>query len=225
MGSMVDPEPTKLSGRLSRFPQPAFFGAMLGLLLWLVAPQVASQPIHGGSSGTPTASARPRLTRACTPEELAFSGAIKDCALPVGPIGTCTVNGNATPCGLPSGHPIPCSGLGNSPSSSFGVSLTLLGATQSIYELSVDVTHGYNGAGTYPISPSGNQVTPQPAPAVSITVADSLSHQFWTATSGTVTITGAGTSGTVSAILHASDGSTASPIPQTALLDGPWACG
>jgi hypothetical protein len=123
----------------------------------------------------------------------------------------------------PSGEPIPCTALANS--SSFGISLTLLGATKNTYQLSVGVTHGYHGAGTYLISPAGDQVTPQPAPAATITVADSISHQFWTATSGTLTITGAGKSGMVSAVLQASDGSTASASPQAALLDGPWACG
>jgi hypothetical protein len=215
---MVEQEPVRPRGILSRFLQPAFLGALLGLLLWSVALQGVIGPVHGGPAATPTTSARSRLTRSCTPEELAFNGAITDCTLPVGPIGTCTVSGIATPCSLPSGHPHACTGLANSPSSSFGVSLTLLGATKSIYELSMGVTQGYHGAGTYVINPPTSS-------AATVTVADSVSHQFWTAMSGTVTITGAGTSGMVSAVLQASDGSSPSASPQAALLDGPWACG
>ena len=206
-------------GWLSRILQPAFFGAVLGLLLWSVALQGLGSPIHKGSSGTPQASARPRLTRSCTGQEVAFNGAIEDCALPVGPIGTCTLNGKATPCGLPSGHPIPCDGVSNPSSGAFGASLTLLGATKAIYELSMGIPQGYHGAGPYRIQPTNAESH------ATVTVADSVGHQFWTATSGTLTINGDGKSGSLSIVLQASTRSTASRSPQEALMDGPWSCG
>jgi len=194
------------------------FGALLGLFLWFVGVQGASRPEHGGSSATPTASAPSILTRACTPQEMAFNGAITDCALPVGPIGTCTVNGVTTPCSAPSGGPSGCSAPVSSPPDSFSISLTLRGATKSIYELYLAVTHGYHGDGTY-------LVTPRPGTAASMTVPASINHQFWTATSGTETITAAGKSGTASAVLEANCGHQVSASPQMFLLDGPWLCG
>jgi hypothetical protein len=114
--------------------------------------------------------------------------------------------------------------LANSPSGPFGVSLTLFGATKSIYELSVEVTTGYHGAGTYAISQSQYQAASQPAGTAAITVADSFTHQFWKATYGRVTITGSGNSGIVSADLRPTSGSAATKSPSAAKLSGPWAC-
>lgn len=220
---MVDHEGARPRSKLSRFLQPVLLGASLGLALWLVGVQGPGHPVPG-SPATPNASGPPVLTRSCTPQEMAFDGAIKDCALPMAPIGTCTVSGNPTPCGAPSGSPIACTGLGSS-SGSFGISLTLRGATKTIYELSLAVTHGYHGAGTYVTSPSPNPAAGPPQAEITIRIADSSTHRFWEAVSGTIDIAQSGQAGSATANMRATSGSQAPGSADAFLLDGPWSCG
>jgi hypothetical protein len=222
---VLDQEPVRSPGVLSRFRQPALLGALLGLFVWFVAIQESEQLHHSGPSAKPATSAPPLLTRSCTPQEMTFDGAIRDCAVQVGPVGTCAVDGNPTPCALSSGEPIPCDAVDNSSPGAFGIRLTLRGVTGSIYVLSVGVIHGYQGDGTYLIGRSPAQVTPQPSTSATVTVADSISHRFWVATSGTSTISGAGKSGMVTAVLQPNSGPPGSASPGFARLDGPWACG
>jgi hypothetical protein len=223
--SVLDQEPVRSPGVLSRFLQPALLGALVGIFVWFVGVQGSDQLQKRGSSVTPAASAPSLLTRSCTSQEVAFSGAIRDCAVRVGPIGTCSVNGNPTPCGVASGQPIPCDAVGSTSSDVFGISLTLRGVTESIYQVSVGVTHGYQGDGTYLIRPLPTRATALPAKTAAVTVADSISQRFWTATSGTLTIKEAGKSGMFSAVLQPSSGPPSSASPGFARLDGPWACG
>jgi hypothetical protein len=84
--------------KLSIAAQVVVLVAVLGLVIWGVGSRGSQRPSHVISSPTATATGRPRLTRSCTQQEMAFNGAITDCAVPSRPIGNCTVNNVPTDC-------------------------------------------------------------------------------------------------------------------------------
>jgi hypothetical protein len=199
--------------------------AVFGLVIWGVGSRGSQQPSQVISSPTATATGRPRLTRSCTPQEMALNGAITDCAVPSRPIGNCTVNNVPTDCPVPSGPKGACTAPTTAPPGTFSMTISLRGETKSLYELTLAVTHGYRGDGTYATNRSPDPITRQPRAEITIVIADSFTHRFWEAESGTLEITQSGQSGTASAIMRPTSGPPGSGSVGAFLLNGQWKCG
>jgi hypothetical protein len=198
--------------------------AVFGLVIWGVGSRGSQRPSHVISSATATATGRPRLTRSCNPQEMAFNGAITDCAVAARPIGNCTVNGVSTDCPVPSGPKGACTAPATTPPGTFSMTISLRGATKSLYELSLGVTHGYHGDGTYATNRSPDPVTGRPRAEITIVIADSFTHRFWETESGALEITQSGESGTVSAVMRPTPGPPGPGSGGAFLLDGQWQC-
>jgi len=105
------------------------------------------------------------------------------------------------------------------------MTVSLRGATKSLYELSLGVTHGYHGDGIYVTNPSPDPVTGQARPEITIVIADSFTHRFWEAEQGSLEIAESGQSGTASAAMRATSGPQGPGSGGAFRLDGPWKCG
>jgi hypothetical protein len=198
--------------------------AVFGLVIWGVGSRGSQRLSHGNPSPTATTPGRPLLTRSCTPQEMAFNGAITDCAVPSRPIGNCTVDDVSTDCPVPSGPKGACTAP-TTPPGTFSMTISLRGATKSLYELSLGVTHGHHGDGTYATNRSPDPVTGQPRAEIAIAIADSFTHRFWEAESGTLEITQSGEAGTASAVMRPTSGPQGPGSGGAFLLDGQWKCG
>lgn len=198
---------------------------VFGLVIWAVGSRGSQRPSNGNPSPTAIATGRPLLTRSCTPQEMAFNGAITDCAVPSRPIGNCTVNDVSTDCPVPSGPKGACTAPATAPPHTFSMTISLRGATKSLYALTLGVTHGYHGDGTYATNRSPDPVTRQPRAEITIIMADSFTHRFWEAESGTLEIAQSGQSGTASAVMRPTSGPQGPGNGWAFLLDGQWKCG
>jgi hypothetical protein len=184
--------------------QVAVLLVVFGLVIWGVGSRTSPAPRANLTPiATPAPSASFVLTRTCTQQELAFKGAITDCAVQLGGLAACSQTGNSL--------------------EGFRTRINLRGASKRLYELYLFVLGGYHGDGTYSISPPADASTPPPS-TVAIEFRVLAPQQDWEATSGTLTIAGAGQSGGASAGMQTTRVPGDPATPKRFTLNGTWRC-
>lgn len=157
------------------------------------APPTHSHPSTGAPGPTPT-------PVNCPSNELELVGVFNECATAApDKTSTCSVTGDT-----------------------LDAQLRLAGSNQA-FLLYIEVKGTYGGPGTHDLPPWPHGLgTKDDVPKVA--VSEYVTGAFWQSVAGVLTVTGSdGRSGTVSAILQASNGTGVAPGP-TLSLDGPWSC-
>ena len=191
--------------KLSLVAQVAVLLVVFGLVIWGIGSRTSQAPrANLIPIATPAPSASFVLTRRCTQQELAFKGAITDCAVQLGGVAACSQTGNS-----PGG---------------FRTRINLRGASKRLYALYLFVLGGYHGDGTYLITPPADASTP-PSSTVAIELRVVAPQQDWEATSGTLMVAGVGQSGDASAGMQTTRVPGDPATPKRFMLNGPWRCG
>lgn len=188
--------------------QPGFIGWLAGVVIvvgfgsWLVTSRIGS---HGAS---PTPSHPPAVTASPTPpncgsHELNVVGGFDECATAAPDAATiCTLS-----------------------SQGLAVLLRFSGSTQT-FELNIEIDGFFAGAGKYDLPPWPHGMGVRDG-VPKVEVEEYSTETIWQSVAGVLTITGSdGHSGTLSATLQATTGTSAVPgVPAPTLsIDGQWTC-